>query len=104
MDHKDEVYGKLTTEADKTTFKKYEGNVYFFRALAYSDLIRMYCEAYDPDNAENQLGVSLYLRYSKEGEDSSIAVYYKHLILVELCLIFKKLFITLLELFYRKSF
>lgn len=72
MDHKDEVYGKLTTEADKTTFKKYEGDVYFFRALAYSDLIRMYCEAYDPDNAENQLGVSLYLRYRKEGEDSSI--------------------------------
>ena len=70
MDHKDEVYGKLTTEADKTTFKKYEGDVYFFRALAYSDLIRMYCEAYDPDNAENQLGVSLYLRYRKEGEDS----------------------------------
>lgn len=32
--HKDEVYGKLTTEADKTTFKKYEGDVYFFRCVS----------------------------------------------------------------------
>ena len=59
MDHKDEVYGKLTTEADKTTFKKYEGDVYFFRALAYSDLIRMYCEAYDPARADEQLGMPI---------------------------------------------
>ncbi|MEG1685435.1 MAG: RagB/SusD family nutrient uptake outer membrane protein [Bacteroides sp.] len=72
MDHRDAVYPTLITEKDKEVFKKSEGDVHFFRALAYSDLIRIYCEAYDPANAENQLGVSLYLHYRKNNEASSI--------------------------------
>lgn len=40
-------------------FRKCEGDVYFLRALCYSELIRLYCKAYDPTTAESELGVSI---------------------------------------------
>ncbi len=45
----------------------YKGEVYFARALAYSELIKQFCKAYDPATAENELGVALVSSYSNAG-------------------------------------
>lgn len=37
----------------------FEGEVLVSRALAYSELIKLFCKAYDPATAENELGVVL---------------------------------------------
>ena len=42
----------------------YTGEVYTIRALCYSKLIECFCKAYDPDTAENELGVVLRSKYS----------------------------------------
>lgn len=45
----------------------YRGEVYFARALAYSELIKLFCKAYDPATAANELGVPLVTSYSNAG-------------------------------------
>ena len=42
------------------------GEIYAVRALAYSELIKLYCEAYDPATAHEQKGVVLRKSYSQE--------------------------------------
>lgn len=41
------------------------GEVYAVRALAYSELIKLFCKAYDPATAKDELGVVLRKHYSK---------------------------------------
>ena len=43
----------------------YTGEVHTIRALCYSKLIECFCKAYDPDTAENELGVVLRSKYSE---------------------------------------
>lgn len=67
MDYKDQVWATLTTETDKETFKKRLGDVYFARALAYAELIRTFCEAYTPANADKEnMGISLPTTYADD--------------------------------------
>lgn len=66
MDYKHQVESTLQTEADKALFKRRLGDVQFARALAYADLIRTFCDAYDPANADKQLGISLFDTYKGE--------------------------------------
>lgn len=40
-----------------------KGEVYFFRALAYSELIKCFCKPYEPATAEDELGVVLISSY-----------------------------------------
>lgn len=61
FDYKDNV--KIYTEDDRATMDKITGEVYFARALAFAELIKYYSEAYDVNNAEKQLGISLALSY-----------------------------------------
>lgn len=68
MDYKDQVEVTLQTEEDKNTFKRRLGDAYCARALAYADLIRTYCEAYDPARADQQLGISLAVSYKGENK------------------------------------
>ena len=42
------------------------GETYFCRALAYSELIKLFCKAYEPESAENELGVVLATSYFDE--------------------------------------
>ena len=44
----------------------YTGEVYCARALAYSELIKCFCKAYDPATAESELGVVLRSSYFKD--------------------------------------
>lgn len=58
--------GQLKSDSDIKLLDMYTGEVYCARALAYSELIKCFCEAYDPAKAENQLGVVLRLSYFNE--------------------------------------
>ena len=71
MDHAEQVRATLRNESERKTMDKYEGDVHFMRAMAYSDLIRLFCIAYDPATAESALGVPLYLHY-REGDGSTV--------------------------------
>lgn len=63
----DKVESKLTTEAEKAELEKRLGDVYFARALAFAELIRFYCEAYDEDIADKEdMGISLKLSYADD--------------------------------------
>ena len=42
---------------------QYCGEAYFARALAYSELIKLFCKAYEPATAANELGVVLKSHY-----------------------------------------
>ena len=60
----------LEQEVDDEDYEKLQqskGEALFARALAYSDLIKMYCKAYDPATAANELGVVLVSSYSNTG-------------------------------------
>ena len=46
----------------------YTGEVYCARALAYSELLKLYCKAYDPATADNELGVVLVSKWSDPEE------------------------------------
>ena len=46
----------------------YKGHIYFARALAYSELLKCFCKAYDSDEeAANELGVVLQSSYVNPG-------------------------------------
>ena len=55
----------LTDDDSIETLDFYTGEVYCARALAYSELIKCFCKAYDPATAESELGVVLRSSYSK---------------------------------------
>lgn len=71
FDHEEEVRATLHTQADKDAMDKYTADVCFMRAYAYSDLIRLFCVAYNEDTADKDLGVPLYLHY-REGDGSTV--------------------------------
>ena len=62
----DDAYEKL---------EAYKGEVYFARALAYSELIKCFCKAYDPATAKDELGVVLVSSYSNPGEMRRASLY-----------------------------
>ena len=61
LDQVDALRAKLSSDADIQTLDQYTGEVYCARGLAYSELIKCFCEAYD-ENKE-QLGVVLRTSY-----------------------------------------
>lgn len=59
FDYKDQVEANLKSN-EKDNFKKRVGEVYFARAMAYADLIRIFCEAYNSENADKEnMGICL---------------------------------------------
>lgn len=54
----------LTDDEQIDKLQALKGEVYFARALAYSELIKCFCKAYDPATAENELGVALITSYN----------------------------------------
>lgn len=53
----------------------FKGEVHFARALAYSELIKCFCKAYDPATAKDELGVVLVSSYSNPGEMKRASLY-----------------------------
>lgn len=72
FDHKAAVENTLKTEGEKNTMKKYVADVAFMRAYAYHDLVRLFCNAYNPATASTTLGVPLYLNYREEKGENVI--------------------------------
>ena len=66
LDQVDVLRGKLTDDVDIMTLDYFTGEVYCARALAYSELVKCFCKAYDPSTAENELGVVLRSSYFNE--------------------------------------
>lgn len=54
---------KTVNDTDYEKLQGFKGEAYFARALAYSELIKMYCKAYDKQTAENVPGVVLISSY-----------------------------------------
>ena len=59
LDQVEELRMTLTDDASIQTLDYYTGEVYCARALAYSELIKCFCKAYDPATASEELGVVL---------------------------------------------
>ena len=59
LDQVDGLRVSMTDDESIQTLDYYTGEVYCARALAYSELIKCFCKAYDPATAENELGVVL---------------------------------------------
>ena len=66
LDQVEELRASLTDDDAIMTLDFYTGEVRCARALAYSELIKCFCKAYDPATAETELGVVLRTSYFKE--------------------------------------
>lgn len=64
----DKIIASLTDDEAIEVLEQYTGEVYTIRALAYSELLKCYCKAYDPATAENELGVVIRRHYSVKEE------------------------------------
>ncbi len=64
LDNIGNVEDNIRTEAEFAKLEMYIGEAHFARALAYSELIKMFCKAYSEDIADNQdLGVVISTSY-----------------------------------------
>lgn len=63
LDKVESVRRNTTDDEALDRLDQYCGEVYFSRALAYSELIKLFCKAYDPATADNELGVVLKSHY-----------------------------------------
>ena len=59
LDQVDALRDSMTDDEQIKYLDYYTGEVYCARALAYSELVKCFCKAYDPATAENELGVVL---------------------------------------------
>ena len=66
LDQVDQLRASLNDDETIQTLDWYTGEVYCARALAYSELIKCFCKAYDPATAANELGVVLAKNYFGE--------------------------------------
>lgn len=64
LDNVDKVKANTNSDKELDKLEQCEGEAYFARALAYSELIKCFCKAYDSDEqAEKELGVVLTEHY-----------------------------------------
>lgn len=67
FDYKEQVEANLKTTTDKENFKKRLGEVHFARALAYAELIRLFCEPMTSENADKEnMGICLPYTYQDD--------------------------------------
>jgi tetratricopeptide (TPR) repeat protein len=60
------VESTLVTDDEFDKFNQICGEAYFARALAYSELIKLYCKDYDKDTASSNAGVVLVTKYNTD--------------------------------------
>ena len=61
-----EVIESETNDENIDLMDRYTGEIYAIRALAYSELVKCYCKAYDPATAATEKGVVLRTSYFKK--------------------------------------
>lgn len=68
FDYMDEVEANTSDDEQLEKLDSYKGELHFARALAYSELLKMFCKAYENDAAAaNESGVVLTTSYHKPG-------------------------------------
>lgn len=67
FDYVERLRSTLTEDDEFDHLRALEGEVYFARALAYSELIKLFCKAYNPATAADELGVVLVESYHNPG-------------------------------------
>ena len=75
LDQVEELRATLTDDDEIKYLDFYTGEVYCARALAYSELLKCFCKAYDPATAENELGVVLADTYFGEKPQQRASLY-----------------------------
>ncbi len=75
LDQVDALRDSLTDDEQIKYLDYYTGEVYCARALAYSELVKCFCKAYDPATAENELGVVLADTYFGEKPQKRASLY-----------------------------
>lgn len=70
---------QLTDTTSQKEINNIIGSAYFSRALAYSELLKLYAPAYDPSKAESQPGISIWNSFSvgKPGRSSMAESYHQ---------------------------
>lgn len=68
LDYEPRLRESLVNDDDAEVLDELVGEVYFARALAYSELVKMYCKAYEPQTAADELGVILVGGYHDPGK------------------------------------
>jgi hypothetical protein len=63
LDQVEDVRSALTDDTQIKYLDYYTGEVYCARALAYSELVKCFCKAYDPATAENEQGIVIRSKY-----------------------------------------
>lgn len=59
LDKLEPLRAKTTDDEELAIYNDFEGEVKVSRALAYSELVKLFCKAYDPATASQELGVVL---------------------------------------------
>ena len=82
LDQVEDLRNSLTDDEEIQYLDYYTGEVYCARALAYSELIKCFCKAYDPATAADELGVVLADTYfgEKPGKRASLKESYEFVI------------------------
>lgn len=68
FDYLPQVRENINSDDDFETLRSLEGEAHFARALAYSELIKLFCKAYDPKTADEELGVVIADSYLNPGK------------------------------------
>lgn len=66
LDKLEPLRAKTTDDTELAIYEDFEGEVKVSRALAYSELIKLFCKAYDPATASDELGVVLVKHYNED--------------------------------------
>ena len=75
LENVDAVKAVTVDDAKLSELEFLTGEIYAVRALAYSELIKLYCEAYNPATAKDKMGVVLRKYYSQEEESKRTSLY-----------------------------
>ncbi len=84
LDKVDALREKLTDDDDIDYLDQYTGEVHTARALAYSELVKCFCEAYDNDeDAKEQWGVVIKKSYFKDEPAKRASLYDSYAFILE---------------------
>ena len=75
LENIDEVKNNTVDDAKLSELDVLTGEIYTVRALAYSELLKLFCKAYDPVTAKQELGVVIRKYYSKSEEAKRASLY-----------------------------
>lgn len=83
LERVDGVAASITDDSLLETLDVYTGEVYLARAIAFSELIKCFCKAYDPATADSELGIVVRTDFTNAQPQprASLADSYKQVIL-----------------------